>query len=203
MRARSEITSIFFLNNTIPSVSPAQQNRDQQPNNSSKPEKEWPRKSQADAAELEKTLLGERFARSSFFVFMRSLSLALAVPQNRQLQSRRIPFHARILDGCQGARQLDTEAFLGPGLLGNRLQVFEGIPEGAQDPRHLLGVTPGIEFGFFEKGHAANKILRHLFAARMKFHLTPAGLFEGRPFPLEFLLRALQLGELLLRFNDS
>ena len=67
---------------------------------------------------------------------------------------------------------------------------------------HLLGVAAGVELGFFEQAEAAREVVDHFLAAGLKFNLAAAAQFlERGAFAFQFVLRALEFGELLLRLD--
>ena len=67
---------------------------------------------------------------------------------------------------------------------------------------HLLGVAAGVELGFLEQAEAAREVVDHFLPAGLEFRLAAAHFLQRGAFALQILLRALQFGEFLLRFDD-
>ena len=119
-----------------------------------------------------------------------------------QLEPGGIPFHARVFDGGQRAGQFERKIFLGPSFIIDRLDLVQGGPEIPDGFDHQLGIAAGGEFGFFEEAEAAGEVLDDFLATGLKFALAPAQFLKAGAFAFEFLLRALEFHQLLLRGHD-
>ena len=76
------------------------------------------------------------------------------------------------------------------------------VAEIADGLDHLLGVAAGVELGFLEQAEAAREVADHFLPAVLEFKLAAAQFLQCGAFALQFLLRAFQLGEFLLRLDD-
>ena len=113
-----------------------------------------------------------------------------------------IPFHARVFDGGQRAGEFDLEIFLRPGFVVDGLHLGERGAEIAERLDHLLGVAAGGELGLFQQAKAARELLDDFLAAGQEFRLPAAQFLQAGALAFQFLLRALEFDELLLRLDD-
>ncbi len=67
---------------------------------------------------------------------------------------------------------------------------------------HLLGVAAGDKFRLFQQAQPARQLLDDFLAAGVEFRLPAAQFLQAGAFAFEFLLRALEFDELLLRLDD-
>ena len=67
---------------------------------------------------------------------------------------------------------------------------------------HLLGVAAGGELGFLQQPQTARELLDDFLATGREFILATAQFFQAGAFAFQFLLRALEFDELLLRLHD-